>query len=83
MVTTTEENSNERIISDMLYSLRVNSGIRQTDLANKLGVPQSFVSKIESGERRVDLLELKEICKALNTTLLDFVIEFEKRVNAS
>ncbi len=63
--------------------MRVGSGLRQMDLAEKLKVPQSFISKIESGERRIDLVELKEICEALGSNLNEFIIEFEKVLNES
>lgn len=52
--------------------------MRQEDLAAKLGQPQSFVSRYESGERRVDLLELKAICRAVGITLNEFVRRFEE-----
>ncbi len=38
----------------------------------------SFVSKYESGERRLDLIELREICEALKISLADFVNRFEE-----
>ncbi len=65
----------------MLYQLRVSSGLRQSDLAKMLKVPQSFVSKIESGERRIDLIELRRILACLKTDLAEFVSELEKRLN--
>lgn len=61
----------------MLRDLRRRAGLRQADLADRLGVPQSFVSKYETGERRIDLLELKRICEALGSSLTDFVERFE------
>lgn len=61
--------------------MRVSSNLRQIDLAEKLGTPQSFISKIESGERRVDLIELSEICRILNISIVDFVKELEKKIN--
>jgi len=67
----------------MLYQLRVVSGLRQSDLADLLKVPQSFVSKIESGERRIDLIELREILKCFKTDIKEFVNEFENKINAS
>ncbi len=66
-----------------LYRLRVGSGLRQIDIANKLKVPQSFISKIETGERRLDLIELKEVCEAYGSSLKEFIYEFEKELNES
>ncbi len=47
-------------------------------MAEALGFPQSVVSKWESGERRLDLLELRDVCEALGISLVDFVKRFEK-----
>lgn len=69
-----------RILLDILYGLRVGSGLRQLDLAERLNVNQSFVSKIENGERRIDLIELKNITEAMGFSLIDFIKEFEKRI---
>lgn len=66
---------------EMLYQLRVSSGLRQTDLAEMLKVPQSFVSKMESGDRRIDLIELRAILKCFNTDIIEFVNELEKKIN--
>lgn len=72
-----------KILLEMLYQLRSSSGIRQSDLAQLLKVPQSFISKLESGERRIDLIELRAILKCLNTNLIEFITELEKRLNES
>ena len=69
-----------KVLLEMLNQLRTSSGIRQIDLASKLEVHQSFVSKYESGERRLDLIELRRICNLLDTNVVDFVTEFERRV---
>lgn len=61
----------------LLRQIRTEAGLRQEDLAEKLGQPQSFVSRCESGERRVDLLELREICHAVGLTLAQFIRRFE------
>lgn len=67
-----------KVLLDQLYRLRLSSGMRQSDLAEKLDAPQSFISKIESGERRIDLMELREICLALGSNLEEFIGQFEK-----
>ena len=59
----------------------MSSGLRQEDLAAKLDEPQSFVSKIEGGERRIDVVELNDICEALGSNLEEFVHEFKKVLN--
>lgn len=77
-------NSREhKFLLELLYQLRLASNLRQEDLATLLDVPQSFVSKIESGERRIDLVELRLICFCLNTTLVELVTELEKRLSES
>jgi transcriptional regulator with XRE-family HTH domain len=77
-------NSKEhKILVELLYQLRVSSGLRQSDLADMLKVPQSFISKIESGERRIDLIELRTILKCFKTNIIELSIELEKRINES
>ncbi|MFT5290601.1 MAG: DNA-binding XRE family transcriptional regulator [Planctomycetota bacterium] len=61
----------------LLRTVREEKGLTQVGLADTLGKPQSFISKIESGERRLDLVELREVCRALGITLTTFVERFE------
>jgi transcriptional regulator with XRE-family HTH domain len=68
------------ILQELLVSLRTQAGLRQTDLAERLGKPQSFVSKYECGERQLDLIELFNLCKALNLSLADLADRFEKAI---
>lgn len=66
----------------LLRQLRLDAGLRQEDLAQRLGKPQPYVSRYESGERRLDILELREVCVALRVKLTDFVQEFEKSLSS-
>jgi len=76
----TANRKQQKALLSLLRELRVQAGIRQVDMARALGKPQAFVSYYESGARRLDLLELRQICKILGVSLLDFVREFEKRL---
>lgn len=65
----------------LLKELRKEAKLSQQELADRIGKPQSFVSKYESGERRLDILELRNICESLETSLLDFVKRFEEHIH--
>jgi len=52
--------------------------LTQMDVAHRLGQPQSFVSKYESGERRLDILELREVCQAIGILLPEFIRRLEQ-----
>src|SRR5215216_2720250 len=68
-------------LQELLRQIRVDAELKQTDLAERLGQSQSFVSKYESGERRLDLLELRQICEAVGISLAEFVRKFESSMN--
>ncbi len=68
-------------LQTLLQQIRLEAGLRQVDLAERIGRTQAFVSKYESGERRLDLLELKKICVAAEISLEEFVRRFEKLLN--
>ncbi|WP_123748188.1 helix-turn-helix domain-containing protein [Saccharothrix texasensis] len=53
----------------LLRQLREEAGLTQTQVAERLDEPQSFVSKYESGERRLDVVETQHVAEALGTTL--------------
>ena len=76
-----ENSASHRVLPLILISLRNDLGLRQVDLAERLGRPQSFVSKYESGERRLDILELNEICKALHVSLSEVILRVEQDLN--
>jgi transcriptional regulator with XRE-family HTH domain len=53
----------------VLRELRQEAGLTQVQVAAQLDVPQSFVSKYESGERRLDVIELRHVAQALGVSL--------------
>jgi transcriptional regulator with XRE-family HTH domain len=53
----------------LLRQLRREAGLTQVQVAERLDVPQSFVSKYEAGERRLDVVELRHVAQALGLTL--------------
>ena len=53
----------------VLRQARKRAGLTQTDVARKFGAHASFVSKCESGERRIDVVELAEFCKLYGVPL--------------
>lgn len=65
-------------LSRLLRETREAAGLRQADVAEKLRKPQPFVSRYEAGQRRLDLVELEEVCRVLGVRLSDFVRKFEK-----
>jgi transcriptional regulator with XRE-family HTH domain len=50
-------------IVERLKSARIKIGLTQKEAADILGKPQSYISKIESGERRLDVIELKRFTR--------------------
>lgn len=67
-----------RTFLELLIQARQNQNITQSVLARKLKKPQSYVSKYESAERRLDIVETMTILKVLNISLSNFCKEFEK-----
>jgi transcriptional regulator with XRE-family HTH domain len=62
----------------LLRGGRIEAGLTQSELASRLGTDQTFVSKYESGERRLDVLELREVCQAIGTDFVTFIRKLDK-----
>jgi transcriptional regulator with XRE-family HTH domain len=71
------------IVAHLIRDLRVEAGLKQTDLANRLSVAQSVVSKYETAERRLDVLEIRDICAICGVSLGEFVERLESRLRES
>lgn len=63
----------KRRYAALLRRVRIEAKLTQAQLAQRLGQSQSYVSKYENGEQRLDLLELEDVCKAIGVRLDEFV----------
>jgi transcriptional regulator with XRE-family HTH domain len=61
----TLQSERHRALIDLLIAKREAAGLTQTELANLLGEYQSFVARLESGQRRVDVIEFLQISEIL------------------
>lgn len=74
----TQSNDEFRLL---LKELRGSKGLTQADVAETLCLPQSYVSKVETGERRMDFVETAAFCDAIGVDLAVFAKLFSKRVS--
>lgn len=63
----------KRRLIQLLRDIRTEANLTQLQLAQKIGESQSFVSKYESGEQRLDLLQIEEVCTATGVPLRKFI----------
>lgn len=76
-------NSKEyRLFLQELRAARKRSGLTQVDLADKIGETQSFVSKCERGERRLDVVELRTFCRAFGVSFQTFIGGLDRKLGA-
>jgi len=66
----------------LLVEGRETSGLTQADIAAKLGRPQSFVSKYEGGERRLDVIEFIQVCAVLAVDPRLIIADIDARIRA-
>ena len=67
----------KKILLELLRDIRKQKGLTQGQLAKRIGSKQAFVSKYETGERRLDFLDLVAICDALVLSIVRFGERFE------
>ena len=67
----------------LLLRQRTDRGLTQTELAKRLGKPQSFVAKYEGGERRLSVIEFIEIAEALQVRPSDLLDELHEILKSS
>lgn len=69
-----------RLMTEALLKLRNDAGLSQAKLATIIGKPPSFVGKYEQGERRLDIIELLVILKALGSEWTEFLEKLGKDI---
>ena len=65
----------------MLRDARTSAGLTQYDLADRLGRPQSFISKYEAGDRLLDVIELLAVLRAIGVPSPQFIGRLEKAID--
>jgi transcriptional regulator with XRE-family HTH domain len=64
----------------LMVAARERVAMTQADVALRLGRPQSFISKYESGERRLDVVEFVKICLVLRVDPLEIIAKVQVNV---
>lgn len=70
------------ILRTQLRRAREAASLTQLDLSDAIGKSQTFVSDVERGVRRLDIVELWEMCRAMGLDLTAFVAEFQAEVES-
>ncbi|QCW25965.1 helix-turn-helix domain-containing protein [Lysobacter enzymogenes] len=73
----TKENE---VLSRLIREMRTAAGLTQAACAEALGKPQSYVSKIEGGTQRIDVLQLRDYCHVCGVSLPMFIKQFESSI---
>ena len=69
-----------RALLDLLVSVRKEAKLTQAAVAERLGRPQSYLAKVENGERRLDIVEFVALAEALNGEPQDVFASFLDRL---
>lgn len=70
--------SEYQIFLKLLRNIRTERACTQESLAQAVGETQSFISKCERGERRIDVVELRHLCLGIGIPLTEFIQKFEE-----
>ena len=69
------------ILGRVLVEARERAGLKQSDVAAKLGVPASYLSKIENGTRRLDVIELIRMAEAMGIDPAEIVGKLQEEIS--
>ena len=75
--------SENDVFLELLREVRQAANLTQVDVGERLGKGQSFVSKVERGEIRLDVIQLRTFCHAIKTTLPAFAQQLEDNLARS
>ena len=70
-----------RLVLSHLKQARRKAGLSQEQLADRLTETQSFISKCERGERRLDVIELRRFCKAIGVSFPEFTRRLDRALD--
>jgi transcriptional regulator with XRE-family HTH domain len=70
------------IVRNLIREFRLGAGVKQAELSEALGKPQPYISAIETGNRRIDIVEIRDICRVLDITLPNFVDALERLIRS-
>ena len=68
------------VLLSLLKKHRKAAGLTQVQCSKALERPQSFMSDVESGTRRLDIVQLRDLCNVLGISLADLVQELEEGI---
>lgn len=60
-------------LAELLRGIRLEADLTQVQVSERISEPQSYVSKYESGEQRLDLIEIEAVCEAVGVSLATLV----------
>ncbi|EQC0996279.1 helix-turn-helix domain-containing protein [Pseudomonas aeruginosa] len=70
------------VFLDILKRRRIEAGLTQVECSKALGRPQSFMSDVERGSRRLDIIQIRDLCKVLGCDFPTLVLDFERTLES-
>jgi transcriptional regulator with XRE-family HTH domain len=74
-------NEGQKRFRELLVAARKDADLTQAELSSRLKRPQSFVSKYERGERRLDVVEFGEVARALGVDPVQFLANLYREIS--
>ena len=70
------------VLGEVLVRAREGRGLKQSDVAARLGLPASYMSKVENGTRRLDVIEFVRIAQAIGTDPAEIIEHLERELGS-